>query len=250
MHSSGNPTAAVLVIGDEILSGRTQDVNINTIARFLGERGIDLKEARIVSDDMDAIVEALNALRIRHDHVFTTGGIGPTHDDITANAVAAAFGVPISHHPEAVRILRAYFREMGREETEARMRMARIPEGAELIPNPVSRAPGFRIGNVFVLPGVPRIMEAMLHELEKHLAKGTPVRSVTVEARLPEGDLGDPLRRLAAEHPDVSIGSYPFHEGGCLGARIVIRSRDAGALERAVQAVRSLVGRLMTGAGE
>ncbi len=244
MHDSGNPTAAVLVIGDEILSGRTQDVNVNAIARFLGERGIDLKEARIVSDDMDAIIEALNALRARYDHIFTTGGIGPTHDDITADAVAAAFGVPISHHPEAVRILRAYFREMGREETEARMRMARIPEGAELIPNPVSRAPGFRIGNVFVLPGVPRIMEAMLHELEGHLAKGTPVRSVTVEAHVPEGDLGDPLRRLAAEHTEVSIGSYPFREGDSLGARIVIRSRNAEALEAAAEAVRMLVAEL------
>ena len=241
MCDSGNPTAAVLVIGDEILSGRTQDVNVNAIARFLGERGIDLKEARIVPDDMEAIVEALNALRTRYDHVFTTGGIGPTHDDITADAVAAAFGVPISHHPEAVRILRAYFREMGREETEARMRMARIPEGAELIPNPVSRAPGFRIGNVFVLPGVPRIMAAMLLELEEHLAMGTPVRSVTVEAHVPEGDLGDPLRRLAAGHPEVSIGSYPFREGGSLGARIVIRSRDAEALEAAAAAVRTLV---------
>ncbi len=241
MRNSGNPTAAVLVIGDEILSGRTQDVNVNAIARFLGERGIDLKEARIVPDDMDAIVEALDALRTRYDHVFTTGGIGPTHDDITADAVAATFGVSISHHPEAVRILRAHFREMGREETEARMRMARIPEGAELIPNPVSRAPGFRIGNVFVLPGVPRIMEAMLHELEEHLATGTPVRSVTVEARVPEGDLGDPLRRLAAAHPEVSIGSYPFREGGSLGARIVIRSADVSALESAAEAVRALV---------
>jgi len=244
MRDPGNPTAAVLAIGDEILSGRTRDENVGTIARFLGERGIDLKEARIVPDDPDAIVEALDALRMRYHHVFTTGGIGPTHDDITADAVAAAFGVPISHHPEAVRILRAYFREMGREETEARMRMARIPEGAELIPNPVSRAPGFRIGNVFVLPGVPRIMEAMLHELEAHLAKGTPIRTVTVEAHVPEGDLGDPLRRLAAEHPRTSIGSYPFRDGGRFGARIVIRSRDAGALEAAAGAVRSLVAEL------
>ena len=236
-----NPTAAILVIGDEILSGRTKDTNINTIARFLNERGIDLNEVRIVHDDMDAIVEALNALRARNTYVFTTGGIGPTHDDITADAVARAFGVPIGPHPEAVKILKALFAEMGREETPARMRMARIPEGAELIPNPVSKAPGFHIGNVFVMAGVPKIMEAMLHQLDGKLKRGAPVKSVTIRAELPEGDLGDPLRALAEKHEGVTIGSYPFNDHGHFGTRIVIRSRDEAALKAAERDVRALV---------
>jgi molybdenum cofactor synthesis domain-containing protein len=241
MHEQANPTAAILVIGDEILSGRTKDTNINTIARFLGERGIDLNEVRIVHDDMDAIAEALNALRARNDYVFTTGGIGPTHDDITADAVAKAFGVSIDYHPEAVKLLRDYFAAMHRKETPARMRMARIPQGAELIPNPLTKAPGFHIGNVFVMAGVPKIMEAMLHEVDGKLRRGSPVKSVTIRAELPEGDLGDPLRELAARHKGVTIGSYPFNENGHFGTRIVIRSRDAQALDSARADVRALV---------
>ena len=241
MHEHTNPTAAVLVIGDEILSGRTQDTNINTIARFLTGHGIDLKEARIVPDEEDEIVAALNALRDRYDMVFTTGGIGPTHDDITADAVARAFGVPISHHPEAVKMLRDFFRRMGRKETEARMRMARIPQGAELIPNPVTTAPGFRIGNVHVMAGVPKVMEAMLDQIGPGLRGGRPVRSVSVEADLPEGDLGDPLRALAERHGDVSIGSYPFNDHGRFGTRIVLRAMDDKALAAAEREVRALV---------
>ncbi len=241
MDEHANPTAAVLVIGDEILSGRTKDTNINTIARFLTGRGIDLKEARIVPDDEDEIVAALDALRHRYDMVFTTGGIGPTHDDITADAVARAFGVPISHHPEAVKILRQLFAEMGREETPARMRMARIPHGAELIPNPVSKAPGFSIGNVHVMAGVPKIMEAMLNELDEKLPRGRRMHARTIRADLPEGDLGDALRALDKAHPQVAIGSYPFNEKGHFGTRIVLRSRDEKALEQAAAQVQALV---------
>ncbi len=241
MNGQPVPTAAVLVIGDEILSGRTQDTNTNTIARFLTERGVDLREARVVPDDMDAIVSALNALRAKYDLVFTTGGIGPTHDDITADAVAKAFGAPIGPHPEAVRMLRRHFAEIGREETPARMRMARIPHGAELIPNPLSGAPGFHIGNVFVMAGVPRIMEVMLEQIGEKLPRGRPARAITIRADLPEGDLGDPLRALAEKHPGVSIGSYPFNEAGRYGTRIVLRARDEEALEKAAAGVRALV---------
>ena len=248
-QADNNPTAAVLVIGDEILSGRTPDANINTIARFLAERGIDLKEARIVPDEEDEIVAALNALKEKYDYVFTTGGIGPTHDDITADAVAKAFGVPIDHHPEALRILRASFRELGREETDARLRMARIPEGAALIANPVSKAPGFAIGNVFVLAGVPKVMRAMLHELAPMLKGGRPAKSVSIEALIPEGDLGVPLGDIAARHPGVSIGSYPFYEkapdgSDRFGAHIVLRGRDEKALRDAEREVRALIERL------
>ena len=241
-----NPTAAVLVIGDEILSGRTADVNINTIARFLGQRGIDLKEARIVPDEENEIVAALNALRAKYDYVFTTGGIGPTHDDITADAVAQAFGVPIDYPLEALRILRDFFRELGREETDARLRMARIPEGAELIANPVSKAPGFRIGNVFVLAGVPKVMQAMLNELAPLLKGGRPVKSVSIEALIPEGDLGVPLGEIAARYPQLSIGSYPFYEkapdgSDRFGAHIVLRGGDEQALRDAEREVRALI---------
>ena len=190
------PTAAVLLIGDEILSGRTKDKNLGFIADYLVGLGIDLKEARCVADDEGDIVAALNALRARYTYVFTTGGIGPTHDDITADAVAKAFQVPIGHHPRAMEILLAYFKEIGREPNEARLRMARTPEGATLIENAVSKAPGFRIGNVFVMAGVPKIMQAMMEAIAPTLDKGVPMQSRTVALQGGEGDVAKPLGEI------------------------------------------------------
>jgi molybdenum cofactor synthesis domain-containing protein len=221
------PTAAVLVIGDEILSGRTQDVNTNTIARFLAALGIDLMEARVVSDDHGRIVEALDALRSRWDYVFTTGGIGPTHDDITADAVAAAFGVALPEHPEALAILS---RRYGDEFNAARRRMARIPEGGVLIANPVTDAPGFQIGNVFVMAGVPKIMQAMLEDVAPRLRTGAIVHVQTLKVTgVGEGAVADVLRAAANQRRDLSFGSYPFGHGsvGEMGTQLVIRGRNA-----------------------
>lgn len=234
-------TAAVLLIGDEILSGRTKDRNLGFIADFLTARGIDLKEARLVCDDEAEIADALNALRQRYTYVFTTGGIGPTHDDITADAVARAFEVPIGPDPRAVKILEDFYREVGREATPARMRMARMPQGADLINNPVSRAPGFNIGNVFVMAGVPKIMQAMLEDVAPRLRGGVQVESRTLEVHIAEGDLGGPLTTIQAEFDTVSIGSYPFETGTGFGANIVLRSRDVARLDEAEKAVRSMI---------
>jgi molybdenum cofactor synthesis domain-containing protein len=234
-------TAAVLLIGDEILSGRTKDKNLGYIADFLTARGIDLKEARVVSDEQAEIVAALNALRARYTYVFTTGGIGPTHDDITADAVAAAFGVPIDHDPRAVELLNDYFQQIGREATAARLRMARLPQGGEMIANPVSVAPGIHIGNVFAMAGVPKIMQAMLEEIAPLLQSGTPVLSHTIEVHIGEGDLGGPLKTIQDHHPDVSIGSYPFESRTGFGANIVVRSRDQAAIDRAVAEIEDAV---------
>ena len=242
-------TAAVVLIGDEILSGRTKDKNLGYIADFLTARGIDLKEARVVSDEMAEIADAVNGLRERYTYVFTTGGIGPTHDDITADAVAKAFGVPIDHDPRAVAILEDYYREIGRETTEARMRMARLPEGADLIDNPVSRAPGFQLGNVFVMAGVPKIMQAMLENIAPKLAGGVHIQSRTVTVHIGEGDLGGPLGQIQSQFEDVSIGSYPFEQGTGFGANIVLRSRNVAALNAAERAVQSMV-KLLTAAGK
>lgn len=244
-QDSAPPTAAVLVIGDEILSGRTKDKNLGYIADWLAALGIDLKEARIVADIEDDIVAALNALRARYEYVFTTGGIGPTHDDITADSVAKAFGVPIVHHPEAVAILKAYFAEVGREANEARMRMARTPVGAELILNAVSRAPGFHIGNVFVMAGVPRIMQAMLDTIAPQLRRGAPVQSQAVMIEAGEGDIAIPLKEIQSRYSAVVIGSYPKElPGGRFAADIVLRSRDETALKRATGEVEALRQRL------
>jgi molybdenum cofactor synthesis domain-containing protein len=230
-------TAAVLVIGDEVLSGRTQDTNTNYIARFLGALGIDLKEARIVPDDQSEIVAALNALRGKHDFVFTTGGIGPTHDDITADAVAAAFNVGIGYHPEAYALLEA--RYPPGEFNEMRQRMARIPDTATLVANSVSGAPGFHIGNVYVMAGVPMVMRAMLEAIEPELPRGVPVTSVTLEAAIPEGRIAPGLAAVQKAHRHVAIGSYPFTREGPqpYGAQLVVRGRDGDAVERAVQAL-------------
>src|SRR5258705_8384286 len=210
-------TAALLVIGDEILSGRTKDKNIGYIAEYLTALGIDLKEVRVVGDEEAEIVAALNALRERYVYVFTTGGIGPTHDDITAECVAKAFGVPINHDPRAVKLLTDRLAQTGGEMNEARMRMTRIPAGADLVHNKVSAAPGFWLGNVIVMAGVPTIMQAMLDEVAPKLTTGVRMLSETVRADCREGDIGTPLGEIAKVHPEVAIGSYPFfdeHRGG------------------------------------
>ena len=231
-----NPTAAMLVIGDEILSGRTRDRNIGHLAEKLTEAGIDLKEVRIVPDVHSDIVDAVRALSGRWDHVFTSGGIGPTHDDITADAVAAAFDVPIDVRDDARALLEAMARRSGVELNAARLRMARIPEGADLIENPVSAAPGFSLNNVHVMAGVPAIFQAMVESVLPTIRGGVPVISRTLRADLPEGEIAGPLAEIAAAHEAVSIGSYPFILDGRFGANIVFRCSDRAALDAAVAA--------------
>ncbi|AQR61094.1 competence/damage-inducible protein A [Brevundimonas sp. LM2] len=234
MTDTASPTAAVLIIGDEILSGRTADTNLNTIARFLGALGVDLMEARTVGDRPGQIVEALNALRTAHDYVFTTGGIGPTHDDITADCVAKAFGVSIGERADAMAILA---RRYGSEINAARRRMGRIPDGATLIANPVTDAPGFQIGNVFVMAGVPKIMTAMLEDVAPRLRRGAVVHAQTLRVTgVGEGDIAATLAEAARTEPELSFGSYPFGAGsqGEIGTHLVIRGRDAATVERAV----------------
>jgi molybdenum cofactor synthesis domain-containing protein len=225
-------TAALLVIGDEILSGRTQDRNIAQVATWLNEQGIRLSEVRVVPDDARAIGDAVNALRGGNDYLFTTGGIGPTHDDITVDAIAAAFGVPVVVHPEARQILEDYYRDRPGGLTEARLRMARTPQGAELLRNPYSGAPGIRIGNVYILAGVPAIAASMLEALTGSLEGGRPMVSVTVGARAAESDVADLLRETEQAHPGVAIGSYPFFRDGGYGANFVVRSEDAELAQR------------------
>ena len=233
-------TAGMLVIGDEILSGRTKDKNIGYVAEFLTNIGVDLKEVRVVADDEGAIVEALNALRHRYNYVFTTGGIGPTHDDITADSVAKAFGVPIDVDPRARALLEARF--PGGQLNEARLRMARIPAGADLVTNRVSAAPGFHLGNVFVMAGVPSIMQAMMDMIGPQLETGVKMLSETVRADAREGDVGSELGEIAKAHPDVSIGSYPFFdEARGPNTNIVVRSRDPEKLGAAKQAVEQML---------
>lgn len=232
-------TAAILVIGDEILSGRTKDKNIGYIAEYLTNIGIELREVRIVADVQEDIVGALNALRSRYSYVFTTGGIGPTHDDITADSVAAAFGVSIDHDPRAVAMLSERFPPD--QLNEARLRMARIPAGADLIANSVSKAPGFNIGNVYVMAGVPSIMQAMLDVVAPTLKTGVKMLSDTVRAGLREGDIGTALAEVAKAHPDVSIGSYPFFSETGPDTNVVVRSRDAEKLSAAMIAVATML---------
>ncbi|HEX5776469.1 MAG TPA: competence/damage-inducible protein A [Caulobacteraceae bacterium] len=226
-------TAAVLIIGDEILSGRTQDVNLNAIARYLGTLGVDLKEARVVGDEEADIVEALNALRTRYDYVFTTGGIGPTHDDITADCVARAFGVKLHEHPEIMKMMTDRW---GDQLNAARRRMARVPEGGTLVRNPVNGPPGFQIGNVFVLAGVPQIMRGMLEDVGHRLKGGAVVvaRTVRVDGA-GEGAIAAPLEAVARAYPDLSLGSYPYfsHEG--YGSNLVVRGRDPAEVDAAVR---------------
>jgi molybdenum cofactor synthesis domain-containing protein len=225
-------TAALVVIGDEILSGRTQDKNVAQVALWLNQHGIRLAEVRIVPDEVHRIAETVNALRAEHDYLFTTGGIGPTHDDITVDAIAHAFGVPVVVHPAARKILEDYYRDRPGGLTEARLRMARVPEGAELIPNPSSGAPGIRIGNVYVMAGVPGIAASMLEALTGKLQGGKPIVSVTVGARAPESDVADLLRETEEANPGVAIGSYPFFRDGRYGSNFVIRSEDGELAKR------------------
>src|SRR5438552_9835226 len=234
-------TAGILVIGDEILSGRTKDKNIGFIAEYLTNIGIDLKEVRVVADDEADIIAALNALRHRYNYVFTTGGIGPTHDDITADAVARAFGVGIDYHTEGVARFRERFQNPG-ELNEARLRMARIPDGSELIRRTAILAPGFKIGNVIVMAGVPSIMQAMMDIVAPKLKSGVRMLSESVRANAREGDIGGPLRAIAIAHPDTIIGSYPFlDEDKKPNTNLVVRSRDPDKLQAAMNAVKEML---------
>jgi molybdenum cofactor synthesis domain-containing protein len=237
-------TAAVLVIGDEILSGRTKDKNIGHIADVLAAVGIDLREVRVVPDVEAEIVAAVNALRARYDYLFTTGGIGPTHDDITAESVAKAFGVPIAVDPRARALLLTRIAE--KDLNEARLRMARIPQGAGLILNKISAAPGFNLGNVFVMAGIPTVMQAMLDEVLPTLRTGKKLESVTLDTGLREGDLGTPYGEIQKRHPEVMMGSYPFFNEKGFFTRLVLRARDADKLSVARRDVEAMVERLRT----
>jgi molybdenum cofactor synthesis domain-containing protein len=223
-------TAALIVIGDEILSGRTQDANLAYLAKWLNMQGIRLVEARVVADDMGAIGDAVKAMMAAYDYVFTTGGIGPTHDDITVDAVAAALGVGVTHHPDAMAVLKRYY---GDRITDARLRMARVPEGAELIANPQTAAPGIRVGNLFIMAGVPKITQGMLAGLDGKLEGGRPVLSATVGAWTVESAVAEVLQETEAAHPGTQVGSYPFWRDGRAGANFVLRSTDADVLETA-----------------
>lgn len=234
-------TAAMLAIGDELLSGRTKDKNIGHLADIMTAIGIDLKEVRIVPDEQDHIVEALNALRGAYDYVFTSGGIGPTHDDITADAVAKAFGVPCEHDEKALQLLAANYAGRGIEFTESRKRMARMPRGSQHIDNPVSVAPGFHLGNVYVMAGVPSIFQAMLDNVVPTLRTGKKLLSRMVKCPFGEGVIGEPLRLIQEAHPDTIIGSYPKYEEGRFATDLVIRSRNEEKLAEAVAAVEKMV---------
>jgi|SRR4051794_765745 molybdenum cofactor synthesis domain-containing protein len=243
--SAENTTAGLLVIGDEILSGRTKDKNIGYIAEYLTALGIDLMEVRIVGDEEGAIIDALNALRHRYTYVFTTGGIGPTHDDITADCVAKAFGVPIDVDPRALAILQERMATTGVEMNEARLRMCRIPKGADLVLNKVSAAPGIWIGNVIVMAGVPTIMQAMLDEVAPKLKTGVRILAETIRADAREGDIGTQLGQIAKANPEVAIGSYPFFDPQHgPNTNVVLRARDAQKLALAKQAVEEMLQRV------
>ncbi len=232
-------TAALIIIGNEVLSGRTRDANLQFIARRLVDIGIRLAEARVIADTEDAIIAAVNQCRAAHDFVFTTGGIGPTHDDITSRSVARAFGVALVRDPVALALLEKHYE--GRDLNDARLKMADIPDGAGLIHNPVSAAPGFQIENVFVLAGVPSIMEAMFEGIKERLTGGEKVASITITAFIPEGDLAGPFGRLQEEFPAVEMGSYPFFRGGRLGSSLVLRSADGPALAAAAERLRAMI---------
>ncbi|TXI05266.1 MAG: competence/damage-inducible protein A [Pseudorhodobacter sp.] len=229
-----NPTAAMLVIGDEILSGRTRDSNMHYLAGELTRIGIRLAEVRVVADDHPAIVAGVNALRRAYDTVFTSGGIGPTHDDITADAIAAAFGVSIGHRADAMALLGAHYDRQGLPFNEARQRMARIPDGAELIENPISTAPGFSLGNVHVMAGVPSIFQAMVASVLPKLTGGAPLLSQSLRVMRGEGEIAAEFGALAAEFPDLQMGSYPFNTNGVYGTNLVIRGTDPARLDAAM----------------
>ncbi|WP_411352070.1 competence/damage-inducible protein A [Leisingera aquaemixtae] len=229
-----NPTAAMLVIGDEILSGRTRDANMHYLAGELAKHGIDLKEVRIVSDEEKAIIAAVKVLAGTYDHIFTSGGIGPTHDDITADCIAKAFDAHLGVRDDAQAILQAHYDTQGIELNEARLRMARIPDGAALIDNPVSAAPGFTLGNVHVMAGVPMIFQAMVASVIPTLTGGQPMLSQTLRVLRGEGEIAGPLRLLAEAYEDLSVGCYPFQKDGVFGANVVIRGTDGARIDAAM----------------
>ena len=239
MEAENTVTACVLIIGNEILSGRTQDVNLAYIATGLNEVGVTLREARVIPDIAEVIVATVNEVRAKFDYVFTTGGIGPTHDDITSECVARAFGVPWTLHPEAHKIFLDHYKPG--ELNEARLRMAHTPEGASLITNPVSRAPGFRMGNVFVMAGIPRVMQAMFDGVKHQLQGGRPMLSRTVSCTLPEGIVAKGLGEIQARYADLDIGSYPFYRRGEFGTSLVLRGRDVERLAAGTEEVMALV---------
>ena len=232
-------TACVLIIGNEILSGRTQDANLAFLAQGLNDSGVRLREARVIADDADAIIAAVNEARHKFDYVFTTGGIGPTHDDITSACVARAFGVELIVHPEAKRILESHYPPGGLN--EARLRMAQVPQGASLLPNPISRAPGFRIGNVFVLPGVPQIMQAIFNELKHRLQGGAKVLSRNVSCSLGEGTIAKDLAALQARYADLEIGSYPYFRRSDFGVTLVVRGTERARIAAAIDELKALI---------
>lgn len=234
-------TAAMLAIGDELLSGRTKDKNIGHLADLLTVAGIDLKEVRIVADEEDAIVEALNALRSKYTYVFTSGGIGPTHDDITADSVSKAFGVPCLHDPDAMKLLGEMYAGRGLEFTEARQRMARMPEGSRHIPNPVSTAPGFIIGNVHVMAGVPQVFQAMMAHVIETLPAGQRVLSRSIACPFGEGDIGTALGAIQKAHPETSIGSYPHFDGRRFSTELIVRARDQAIVDAAAADVEAMI---------
>jgi molybdenum cofactor synthesis domain-containing protein len=233
-------TACVLIIGNEILSGRTKDANLPFLAERLAGLGIRLKEVRVIPDERDVIIATVNEVRAKFDYVFTTGGIGPTHDDITGECIAAAFGLPHTIHPEAKRRLEMHYTKPG-DLNEARLRMAHTPEGATLIDNPISRAPGFQIGNVFVMAGIPIVMQAMFDGIAHRLVGGAPVLSRAVACVLAEGVLADGLGKLQARYADIDIGSYPYYRRGSYGVSLVLRGTDPARLEAAAEELRALI---------
>ncbi|MGI2032415.1 competence/damage-inducible protein A [Rhizobium panacihumi] len=241
MSQSTTVTAAMLAIGDELLSGRTKDKNIGHLADLLTLSGIDLKEVRIVADEEDAIVEALNALRSRYDYVFTSGGIGPTHDDITADSVAKAFGLPCIHDPAAMTLLAEMYKRREMEFTEARQRMARMPQGATHIPNPVSTAPGFIVENVYVMAGVPQVFQAMVDNVLPMLRTGAKMLSRAIPCPYGEGDIGTLLAAIQKAHPETSIGSYPKYDGQRFSTELIVRARETAPLDAAAAAVEGMI---------
>lgn len=238
MSTSTNPTACLLLIGNELLSGRTQDKNLAFLGKRLAAMGIRLAEARVIADDTHIIVHNVNDTRQRFDYVFTTGGIGPTHDDITSAAIARAFNVPLKRHPRAEQVLRDFYAD---SLNEARLRMADIPAGAELIDNPISGAPGFQIANVYVLAGIPSVMQAMFDALAEGLRHGEPILSRTLTTDRREGELAEGLTDIQSRYPDLSIGSYPFFTSAQKGVNIVVRGLNAELLNEAVNELRALV---------
>jgi len=233
--------AALMIIGNEILSGRTQDVNLSHLATKMNEIGVQLAEARVVPDIESEIIECVNHLRAKYDYVFTTGGIGPTHDDITASCIAKAFEVPLIQHPEALKILTAHYKALDVELNEARLRMTMTPEGASLIDNPVSAAPGFKMGNVHVMAGVPKIMQAMLDSVLPTLKGGEVVQSKTILCSRPEGEIAEGLGRIQETFPDLDIGSYPAFASNGFRLSLVLRGVDSAMIEKATEDVVSLI---------